>query len=66
MAKGNYVEVAPSLLISPQRKPSLPRLETILEEGPQQCDVIVSKRIVVLLPVLLSSILYFFLYRNVA
>ncbi|KAK9750254.1 hypothetical protein RND81_02G182400 [Saponaria officinalis] len=66
MVKGNYVEVVPSVLVVPQRKISIAKLETILEEGPQQSDVIVPKRLFIALPVFLSMILYFLLYKSIA
>ncbi|KAK9707006.1 hypothetical protein RND81_07G167000 [Saponaria officinalis] len=66
MVKGNYVEVAPSAFVAPQRKSSVAKLETIFEECPQQCDVIVPKRIFIALPVFLAMILYFLLYKNIA
>lgn len=64
-------EVAPSLSHRIQqrrlsRSSSQPKLETILEEG---CDsffaVQAPKRIVIFLPLLLSIILYFFLYKTI-
>lgn len=66
MVKRNFVEVAPSMLIAPQRKSNFSKLETIIEEGPQSQDVIVPKRIFVALPLFLSMVMYFILYKNVA
>jgi len=65
MVKGNRFEVAPSAFVAPQRKSKFPKLETILEEGTHSHDVVVPKRIVIVLPLLLSMILYFFLYKNI-
>lgn len=65
MVKRNFIEVAPSMVISPQRKPNFSKLETIVEEGPQRYDVVVPKRLFIALPVLLSMIMYFFIYQSV-
>lgn len=61
----NFCEVAPTPLISCQRTSSNPKLETIFEEGSQNSEV-VPKRVLFLLPVVLSVVLYFLLYRDVA
>ncbi|KAB2081764.1 hypothetical protein ERO13_A05G146700v2 [Gossypium hirsutum] len=57
-------EVAPALLISRQRSSSSPRLETIVEE--ERGGVRVPKRVIVVLPILLSLSLYALLYRYIA
>ncbi|MBA0836573.1 hypothetical protein Goarm_008776 [Gossypium armourianum] len=49
-------EVAPALLISRQRSSSSPRLETIVEE--ERGGVRLPKRVIVVLPILLSLSLY--------
>ncbi|GLT59885.1 hypothetical protein SLA2020_326800 [Shorea laevis] len=60
----NWVEVAPEPLISHQKPSTSPKLETIAEEG---CDgVRVPKRVFIVLPVLLSLVFYFLLYRQIA
>ncbi|KAL9232269.1 hypothetical protein vseg_007397 [Gypsophila vaccaria] len=66
MVKGNCIEVAPSAFVAPQRKSSVAKLETIFEEGPQQYDVIVPKRLFIALPVFLAMIMYFLLHKNIA
>lgn len=66
MIKENFVEVAPSMIITPRRKSNFSKLETIIEEGSHKCDVIVPKRFFIALPVLLSMIMYFLLYKIVA
>ncbi|MBA0720244.1 hypothetical protein Golax_007874 [Gossypium laxum] len=57
-------EVAPALLISRQRSSSSPRLETIVEE--ERGGVRLPKRVIVVLPILLSLSLYALLYRYIA
>ncbi|GKU92622.1 hypothetical protein SLEP1_g6329 [Rubroshorea leprosula] len=54
----NWGEVASTLLISQQKSSRPCKLETILEEGYEN-SVVVPKRVVYLLPVVLSMILYF-------
>ncbi|MFQ6639206.1 hypothetical protein Gotur_016673 [Gossypium turneri] len=56
-------EVAPALLISRQRSSSSPRLETIVEE--ERGGVRLPKRVIVVLPILLSLSLYALLTGNI-
>ncbi|CAF2024445.1 unnamed protein product [Brassica oleracea] len=63
-------EVTPSLFQRIQqgrlsRSISQPKLETILEEGCGSFPVQAPKRIVIFLPLLLSMILYFVLYKTI-
>lgn len=68
----NWVEVAPTLLITHQKSSKCPKLETIVEEGPgnimgSQISIEVapiSKRALFLLPVFVSFVSYFLLYRQ--
>lgn len=67
MVKGiqNCGEVAPALLITPQKSShGFPRLESIIEEGPDhQVFQIMPKTMLLLLPVFISFASYFLLYR---
>lgn len=62
-------EVAPAVYISYEKqKPgsNRRRLETILEEGSEKMEVLVlPKRILFFVPVVLSFLSYFLLYRHV-
>ncbi|VVB12601.1 unnamed protein product [Arabis nemorensis] len=63
-------EVTPSLSHRIQqrrlsRSISQPKLETIFEEGCDSFAVKAPKRIVIFLPLLLSTILYFVLYKTI-
>ncbi|KAI4300032.1 hypothetical protein L6164_033451 [Bauhinia variegata] len=60
----NCGEVAPALFITPQKCcPNLPKLEPIIEEGPETFEGL-PKRALFLLPVLLSFVSYLLLYRS--
>ncbi|XWS12330.1 hypothetical protein CRYUN_Cryun37aG0080600 [Craigia yunnanensis] len=61
--KQNWGAVAPALLISRRRSSSFPRLETILEEG---CEIraVFSMKVFLVLPVVLSTVFYFLLYKD--
>jgi hypothetical protein len=63
----NCGEVAPALLITPQKCSSsrFPRLEPIIEEGPESFQI-VSKRMMFLVPTFISFVSYFLLYRYVS
>ncbi|GKV36926.1 hypothetical protein SLEP1_g45010 [Rubroshorea leprosula] len=61
----NWGEVAPTLLICHHKNSRRSKLETILEEGCEN-SVVVPKRIVYLLPIVLSMLLYFMFCRNLA
>lgn len=68
MMKGiqNCGEVAPALLITPQKSShGFPRLESIIEEGPDHHQVfqIMPKRMLLLLPLFISLASYSLLYR---
>ncbi|GLT59174.1 hypothetical protein SLA2020_320100 [Shorea laevis] len=60
----NWVNVAPEPLISHQKTSTSPRLETIVEEDYD--GVCVSKRVFIVLPVFLSLVFYFLLYRQIS
>ncbi|KAI6703418.1 hypothetical protein NL676_012554 [Syzygium grande] len=60
----DWGEVAPTLLLYHRRSSSSPRLETIFEEGSEEFQLVVNKRMLFILPVLFSLISYFLLYRN--
>ncbi|PIN10687.1 hypothetical protein CDL12_16708 [Handroanthus impetiginosus] len=59
----NWVEVAPSPLISPHKASNAPRLETIAEEGSEKMEIIKIKA-ALLLPIVLSFASYLLLYRS--
>ncbi|MBA0595050.1 hypothetical protein Gorai_011929 [Gossypium raimondii] len=64
--KRNWCEVGTSPLITPRRSSSCPRLETILEEGSEDKGVsIPSKKVFLLVPVVLSTVFYFLLKKDV-
>ncbi|KAB2029298.1 hypothetical protein ES319_D05G152400v1 [Gossypium barbadense] len=64
--KRNWCEVGTSPLITPRRSSSCPRLETILEEGSENEGVsIPSKKVFLLVPVVLSTVFYFLLKKDV-
>lgn len=63
----NCGEVAPALLITPQKcSPGFPRLEPIIEEGPADLGfpIVMPKRMLFLVPAFLSFVSYFLLYRS--
>ncbi|KAK7359450.1 hypothetical protein VNO77_01410 [Canavalia gladiata] len=63
----NCGEVAPALLITPQKcSTGFPRLEPIIEEGSEvsfQC--VMPKRMLFLVPAFISFVTYFLLYRSI-
>lgn len=62
----NWVEVAPSAMISPKKskmRSKSPNLETIFEEGSDRIEVVQNKVAMLVLPVLISSLSCFLLYR---
>ncbi|EOY27635.1 Uncharacterized protein TCM_029431 [Theobroma cacao] len=61
--KQNWGAVAPAPLICPRRSSTCPRLETIHEEG---CEyhAVFSNKVFLVLPVVLSTVFYFFLYKE--
>ncbi|KAH1066261.1 hypothetical protein J1N35_031248 [Gossypium stocksii] len=64
--KRNWCEVATSPLITPRRSSSCLRLETILEEGSENKGVsIPSKKVFHLVSVVLSTVFYFLLKKDV-
>ncbi|XVF87123.1 hypothetical protein PTKIN_Ptkin18bG0094200 [Pterospermum kingtungense] len=63
--KQNWGAVAPARLISPTRSSSCPRLETILEEGCEDHHAVFSNKVFFLLPVVLSTVFFFLLYKDV-
>lgn len=70
MVKGSLMEVSPSIHIIPQRKvitrkSNFSKLETIIEEGPQGYEIIVPKRIFIVLPIFLSMIMFLFIYTQI-
>ncbi|XWS18667.1 hypothetical protein CRYUN_Cryun32bG0064300 [Craigia yunnanensis] len=62
--KRNWGEVAPGRLISRRKSSSCPRLETILEEGCEN-HAVFSKKVFLVLPVVLSTVFYFLLNKDV-
>lgn len=58
-------EVAPALLISHHKSSISPKLEPIVEEGSEDIEG-VEKGVLFLLPLILATVLYIFLYRDVA
>ncbi|XVF25431.1 hypothetical protein REPUB_Repub13aG0211900 [Reevesia pubescens] len=62
--KQNWGAVAPARLISPGKSSSCPRLETILEEG-SETSAVFSKKVFLVLPVVLSMVFYFLLNKEV-
>ncbi|KAE8715053.1 LEM3 (ligand-effect modulator 3) family protein / CDC50 family protein isoform 1 [Hibiscus syriacus] len=61
--KQNWGEEAPSLLINPRKSSACPRLETILEEGYEN-HAVFSKKLLVVLPLVLSTAVYFLLNKD--
>ncbi|KAM1138531.1 hypothetical protein ACFX13_037192 [Malus domestica] len=65
----NWGEVAPTLFISPQKSSKCPELETIVEEAvPAESQINIeippfSKRAMFLIPVFVSCVSYFLMYR---
>ncbi|CAJ2629255.1 unnamed protein product [Trifolium pratense] len=61
----NCGEVAPALIITPQKCSSsrFPRLKPIIEEGTESYQIVVSKRMMFLVPTFISFVSYFLLYR---
>jgi len=58
-------EVAPALLITPQKcSYRCPRLEPIIEEGSDEGFYIMPKRMMFLVPALFSFVTYYFLLYN--
>lgn len=60
-AHTNWVEVAPTALISPWKskvRSKSPNLETILEEGSDRIEVVQTKVFMLMLPVLSCFLLY--------
>lgn len=65
-ARTNWVEVVPKAMISPKKskvKSKRPNLETILEEGSDNIEIVQNKVAMLMLPVLVSSLSCFLLYR---
>ena len=64
--KGIYEEEAPAIMINPKRysHDNFSKLEPIIEEGYEKIEVVLPKRIMFLLPVILSFVSYFLLYRH--
>ncbi|KAB1207477.1 hypothetical protein CJ030_MR7G012479 [Morella rubra] len=58
-------EVAPALLISHLKSSVSPKLEPIVEEGSEDIEG-VEKGVLFLLLLILATVLYIFLYRDVA
>lgn len=59
----NWIEVAPSTFVSYRRSSSCPKLETIIEEGSNPFESF-PKRVLIILPFLISYGSYFLLYRH--
>ncbi|XVF27286.1 hypothetical protein REPUB_Repub14bG0093700 [Reevesia pubescens] len=62
--KQNWGAVAPARLISPTKSSSFPRLETIHEEG-CETHAVFPKKVFLFLPVVLSTVFYFLLNKDV-
>ncbi|KAJ1402028.1 putative transmembrane protein [Sesbania bispinosa] len=63
----NCGEVAPALLITRQKcSPVFPRLEPIIEEGPEGFQIVMPKRMLFLVPAFISFVSYFLLYSYVS
>ncbi|KAK7263572.1 hypothetical protein RJT34_31164 [Clitoria ternatea] len=61
----NCGEVAPALLITPQKcSHRFPRLEPIIEEGSEGLQIVVPKRMLFLVPTFISFVSYFLMYRS--
>lgn len=58
------VEVAPSTFVSRRRSSSSPKLATIVEEGSNNIEIL-PDRVFFFLPVLVSFVSYFLLYRHI-
>ncbi|XVF40092.1 hypothetical protein PTKIN_Ptkin01aG0084300 [Pterospermum kingtungense] len=64
--KQKWGAVAPAPLISRRKSSCRPRLETILEEGYDNDAAFFSKKLFLVLPVVLSTVCCFLLYKDVA
>ncbi|KAL4290153.1 hypothetical protein GQ457_14G008240 [Hibiscus cannabinus] len=62
--KQNWGAVAPARLVSTRKSSTSPRLETILEEGCEN-HAAFTKKILLYLPVVLSTVFYFLVYNGV-
>ena len=61
----NYEEVLPAILITPKKcSPKFPKLEPIIEEGSNEGFKVLPKRVLFLLPILISFMSYFLLYKQ--
>ncbi|KAH1048348.1 hypothetical protein J1N35_039132 [Gossypium stocksii] len=62
--KQNWGAVAPARHVSTRKSSNYPRLETIVEEGSDN-ESVFTKKIFLYLPVVLSTVFYFLLYKDV-
>lgn len=58
----NWIEVAPSPLISHRKASNAPKLETIFEEGSEKMEATINKAIY-LVPIILSFVSYLLINR---
>ncbi|KAL4387114.1 hypothetical protein GQ457_09G004020 [Hibiscus cannabinus] len=61
--KQNWGAVAPARFVSTRKSSTCPRLETILEEGCEN-KAVFTKKILLYLPVVLSTVFYFLLHKD--
>ncbi|TYG97578.1 hypothetical protein ES288_A10G050000v1 [Gossypium darwinii] len=62
--KQNWGAVAPAHHVSTRTSSTYPRLETIVEEGCEN-ESVFTKKIFLYLPVVLPTVFYFLLYKDV-